>query len=169
MRGFEFVLSCFYEAGQGGKPNFEKLMKNIVLKCDIFALVWNVLWAFLDQYEKVCVETIILVLRSCKSVEARWSYGHLCEDFWFSSKKYQNFVTGLTKRFCNLFMLLVCWGVWWIGWVKRVLECISCIWFWRSNFVIFADSAKKQAESVQITLRPMGLFFLDPLFLQHDA
>ncbi len=29
--------------GRGAKPNFEKLMKNIVLKCDLFALVWNIL------------------------------------------------------------------------------------------------------------------------------
>ena len=84
--GFEFVLSCLYEAGQEGKAKLKKLMKNVVLNVTFLHLFGMFLWAFQD--EKVYVETIILVLRSCKLVEARWSCGHLCEDFWFSSKKY---------------------------------------------------------------------------------
>ncbi len=158
--GFEFVLSCLYEAGQEGKAKLKKLMKNVVLNVTFLHLFGMFLWAFQD--EKVYVETIILVLRSCKLVEARWSCGHLCEDFWFSSKKYHlKCCPGLThyKKILQFVHVAGLLGglVDWLG--LGVSECISCIWFWRSNFVIFADSAKKQVESVQITLRPMGLFF----------
>ncbi len=91
--GFEFVMSRLYEAGQGAKAKLWKNEEKYCFECDLFALVWNASWALLDQYDKVYVETIILVLRSCKSVGARWSYGGLYEDFWLSSKKYQNVVT----------------------------------------------------------------------------
>ncbi len=102
-----FYVTYVQQYGSTGhQSQTDNLRKKCCFELDLFFMFGN-FWQILNQNDNVRTETIILVLW-CELVDARWSCGNLCEDFWFLGQKCLKFCQWSDSFPKSLYIIVRC-------------------------------------------------------------